>query len=573
MRNQEFWLVLIETASNQKTIFQTNRLRENVGASELIHRVGTRYVIEALGFPAALASDPYLLDALLIDAKRNAPIELDSSDEAAEIAAEIIVATSGKAILLTRSRTRAKAIVTAVTTSTLIDSPGVTARGAIAMLHGQTAQDLDCAIYTAHLRLEELASTLPANERRFARLPFIEDCDSSGMPANEIWSRNKPYGSIGVSLAKRRDEFTQARDRLLNALSSEIDQKDRPPLVHGIEAIEKRGFPWLAIVHADGNGLGGIFLKFLEHLPERPDDLTCFRHYIDTLRRFSIGIDVCTRRATRMAIDCTWQGESDIPLIPVVLGGDDLTVLCDGRKAIDFTATFLRAFEEVTVQHKDVKRVAPNGLSACAGIAIVKPHFPFHRAYDLAEKLIGEAKEVKKHAEPCSAFDFQILFDTSGAELEPIRERMRSIDDRNARLTFRPYVVTAMDGAGPSKLKAEGDPNWLRQHHYERLGTAVQALERPAGKSDGREEDRALPQTQQHALRAALHQGPTTADARLAEIKHRYGGDNGVGWDALLHGSSSLFLDAETDDEGKQIKRTYLLDAMDVSDLRAEGKQ
>ena len=56
MRNQEFCLVLIETASNQKTIFQTNRLRENIGASGLIHRVGTRYVIEALGFPAVFAT-------------------------------------------------------------------------------------------------------------------------------------------------------------------------------------------------------------------------------------------------------------------------------------------------------------------------------------------------------------------------------------------------------------------------------------------------------------------------------------------------------------------------------------
>jgi hypothetical protein len=63
------FMVLVETAGNQKTIFQTNRLSENVGASELIYRVGTEYVLRAVGVDRAkakeTANDPAQLETFL----------------------------------------------------------------------------------------------------------------------------------------------------------------------------------------------------------------------------------------------------------------------------------------------------------------------------------------------------------------------------------------------------------------------------------------------------------------------------------------------------------------------------
>ncbi|WP_315783307.1 MULTISPECIES: hypothetical protein [unclassified Bradyrhizobium] len=48
-------LVLIETGGNQDFVFATNKLRQNIGASELIHRIGTTFVLAAV----ARHAEPY----------------------------------------------------------------------------------------------------------------------------------------------------------------------------------------------------------------------------------------------------------------------------------------------------------------------------------------------------------------------------------------------------------------------------------------------------------------------------------------------------------------------------------
>jgi hypothetical protein len=549
-------LVLIETASNQRTIFQTNRLRENIGASQLIHQVGTVFVADAIKGLVGVTT---------------------------------IIAVSGKAILLTDCREDAECIIARVTERTLRQCPGVTARGVYVAVETDDADGLDSAIKQAHQRVNEVASELPSPVARFARLPFVEACASSAYPARKIDPDRNLTGAVSeVVLAKRRSRRT-GMERIAAALPG-IE------LFKTLDDFEDEviGSSWVGIVHADGNGLGQVFLDFKRWI----GPVTSAEDYIKALSALSVAIDAWTKAATGQAILDTWgaapsrpsttgskRNVLQVPVIPVVMGGDDLTVICQGERAVLFAEAYLRHFEAASakalegVLGKLIPKLAKQGrVAAAAGVAIVKSHFPFHRAYELAEELTKSAKIAKEKFPntPCSALDFQVVFDSSVNDLDTIRGRMTAPahPDRMAQLTMRPYVVTPLKDL-------TGNPDgeaWAKRRHFRDrsaanptlLGASL-ALSRTPVQRDQSDEDAALPRSQAYGLQAALYQGADIADGRLGQIEHRYGP---FPWSEISvgpPGKRSLFVEDGKimDDEGIEKIRmgAYLLDAMELADM------
>src|SRR5438034_2566293 len=60
-------------------------------------------------------------------------------------------------------------------------------------------------------------------------------------------------------------------------------------------------------------------------------------------------LDACTINAFRSAIRSLKNRmktrRSEAPILPLIVGGDDLTVLCDGKFAVQFAYDFLTQFE------------------------------------------------------------------------------------------------------------------------------------------------------------------------------------------------------------------------------------
>ncbi len=533
-------VAVIETVSNQAFIFGTNRLREAVGASEMVYAAGVDLVLEALGFSEneiRTARKPGGLNNVL--RKHNG--------------IEPLLIASGKAILL-GPQNRLEDIIRKVALAAAERMPGLGVLGGIASFAGDTddAKALHDAIRRAHEQLAALRARVPSAHLRLQRLPFVAECTSSGLPAYGMDSKAPEEDVISEPVCAKRRFREKGRKRLCEWLEQEnlagsIDDID--------EALREAEGRWVAVIHADGNGLGEIFLDFLNRSKARSGE-----DYIQKYRAFSLALDTCTIKVAKKALaevfaqqEQAGQQGRKLPFIPLIIGGDDLTVICDGAHAVPFIVKFLQYFEKETGRHDDIKAISPKGLTAAAGIAIVKPHFPFFRAYELAEALLKSAKQVKrkvgkdKKEKGASALHYHVHFDSSGADWDRIKEQLKKGD---AILSLQPWMVTA-----------GGSTDWTEKRRIAQLWKAMCAL-----RERDDEERLRLPRSQQHALREALFRGHEIAEGHLERIRQRY---EDV-WKELLpqtNGKSLFFKESEN---GKGVWRTPLLDVMDLADVCAD---
>ncbi|WP_024547089.1 Cas10/Cmr2 second palm domain-containing protein [Picosynechococcus sp. NKBG15041c] len=561
-----YYLVLIETSGNQNFIFSTNKLKENIGASELTYQAGTFWVgwavdqvSEQTNFKKCASSTEF----------REALKQQSRLEDTPNQVAEILVGTSGKALILTRSEETAKKIISTVTQRALIQAPGLDIAGVYVKVEDwNSSNTLHRAVKEVHKKYEKVRSRRPSPLNRFLRLPIIADCAVSELPASCL---GKTSENEFIRISKVSSEKRQISLKAMSRLQAIA--KDHK-LFQDLNKLEKQfdELSWIAIVHADGNGLGQIFLNFQEYISKQDN-----RTYADEFRNFSIALDECTEAAFCEALKVLPREKGALPIVPLIVGGDDLTVVCHGHYALEFTRVFLQEFEKETAEKSEITAIAEKAfgvgkLSACAGIAIIKPHFPFSVAYDLAEKLIKSAKEVKKKVVcistkenhipvntpfPCSAIDFHILYDTSGIDLSAIQEKLKP--EEKTLLYNRPYIVTnpeedLINLPDPS----EGDTGirWIEQRRWEVLEKWVNLVEE-------------LPSSQSHALRTALFLGKDTAEAQCKLIENRH-----PSFQEFLQ-KHSLFFPQKIKDKQENIQNfqvTSFLDALNVMDFLKPNK-
>ena len=449
-------------------------------------------------------------------------------------------------------------------------------------------RSLKRAIKKIHQKFEANRLQIPAPAMRFLRLPVIEECASSDLPAATIDRYQKQ--AISITSQHKREAKKAGFERIETLLKSEYPHCNFAGSLQFLdsdlaqtETIENKidrnikQINLLGVVHADGNGLGKIFINFHQHLAQINPNYTN-RNYINKLREFSLALDSCTERAFLSAISVFQQKETEtgqiLPIFPLILGGDDLTVICDGKLALPFTERFLREFETATQQDETIKNIARvalncDRLSACAGIAIIKPHFPFSVAYELAESLAKSAKKVKEivftsdgtsnqteySPYPCSALDFHVVYDSSGVELTQIRQHL-TVDNGRTKLYRRPYVVTS-----ENELSAATGKEWVKLHHWQLLQQWVKVLK--AKDDEGKLQ---LPNSQIYKLRENLALGKEVADSYYKLIEKRYR-QQGI---TQLEGAEKSLFDVEianSDREPSKVYITGLLDAIEAAEF------
>ena len=214
-----------------------------------------------------------------------------------------------------------------------------------------------------------------------------------------------------------------------NNLTAKIDSSRELPVK--IEEISKN---FIAVVHADGNGLG----QLLQNQKNNPDF---------DIKNFSQSLDACTVNSARNAFGYIKEvydkdSKDKYPFRPIVLGGDDFTFVCKADDAVEFTKRFMLEFEKNSANSSELNK---NGgkLTVCAGIAFVKKNYPMYYAYELAESLCSlakkKAKELKGRKKNLDVIPSCLAF---RKELGSFAEDFENIKDKNAEFIFGPYAVS-----------------------------------------------------------------------------------------------------------------------------------
>ena len=239
----------------------------------------------------------------------------------------------------------------------------------------------------------------------------------------------------------------------------------------------------VGVIHIDGNGVGAIMrdlgeafntvegdlsnLKpaayWREENPCTPDENNIFQWFIMEVNYRLDGI--VKEAVARSWADVEYLANDDdidlVPVVPVLVGGDDVTVYTDGRYAIPFAEAYIHHYEKLTkddsllsvlaivaggkktdAPERDCFKIEdyiiqePGPLTASAGVAIVGRNFPFHIAYDLAEELVSRGKKLGKKpgTVPCSTIDFHVLRDATVLDPED------TLNEYKGR-TQRPFLI------------------------------------------------------------------------------------------------------------------------------------
>ena len=444
-----FYLSLFDVSGIQSFIFSSRKASENVGASLLVGRVFEDHLITALQ-----EAGKEKQQKVVTDWEKVASFEMMSNGD---LGAEVIYIGGGNALVAFRSKELAVEVTKKFSRGLLEATGGALG---VAVAHHKATENFQKDNEELHRILDRSKFMLP-NSMPSLGLGVTRDGSTDGLPAVALDKRG-----LWISRpAKKKREAADAADLFMEL----FDEKNKglcefPKEFDSLGRDKDAGESFIAVVHIDGNGMGKGIKEYLDDVCNYPQAVGKMRRiskeisqtYKDTFSAVvNEFIDVFTAPENADFKNMFLQNKEDkdknkamvpLPIRPLIFAGDDVTFVCDGRIALDLSARFMERLAKKSFEDGGFKFP----FTACGGIALVKPHFPFYRAYDLAESLCSSAKASCKtggRAPESCWLDYQIVYSGLPTELDSYRRFKYSVPGMKApqsgyNLMWRPYCVT-----------------------------------------------------------------------------------------------------------------------------------
>lgn len=220
-------------------------------------------------------------------------------------------------------------------------------------------------------------------------LPVLMRCAWSGRGLASLpVKQGDEYPIVSLDAAERHKAAKRVQKGTAHDVATLLSRRtnlSEPPL----ELQDLVGGGYLALLHADGNNVG----RALRSDAPRAERAKFFHRN-----------RVLLRKALKVAIDKHCPATATAPLIPLMLGGDDLLLVCRAEVALPFVATLCEELEEL-------QRGDRNEFKLTLGIGVVfaQHTIPTYRLHQATEALVSSAKRrVRGLAEPRSVVDWAV---------------------------------------------------------------------------------------------------------------------------------------------------------------------
>jgi hypothetical protein len=283
--------------------------------------------------------------------------------------------------------------------------------------------------------------------------PLVARSARTGLPASDRLQKGSGHDLADPAVARKVAEVDRMRR---DASRDPFDNLLQDANLRFIDDTTAFGEGYVSVVHIDGNGIGQRIMALGD----------------GDIAGFSQALTEATRASAAAAFNALARLDSDSELVlarPIVLGGDDLTAIVAAKQTLTFVRTYLETFRDETRRRPELR--APNGLTAAAGIAIVKIGFPFHAAHELAESLCKGAKRgVAAGAEESTLLFHRVTTANPEVDWSDILQQELAAETherRPARLSDGPYSLDRLAALealhhATSKLPRGSIREWLR---------------------------------------------------------------------------------------------------------------
>lgn len=503
--------ILFDTRSIQRYIFSDNRLKTNIGASYIVS-----HVFEDILLGKILKPGNFGLQTVNTNSWKKGEEIPDG------LGADCYVAYigGGNALVLfpDKGEDRRKEIVSAFTEELLVTYPGLKTGAALGMLqiHTPAYKESMGALYSV---LKDNQNTVfPVVNVMNTGLTL--SCEINGEAAN-AYVTSGPLVKKGDSRffskeAVAKIEASEGADAKLQEEFSNVLEGHKFP--KELERLgQKEGENDIAVVHIDGNNMGVRFQK-CDQLEDRSKLSRTVAGKTQAAFRKLLKYMIERYDSYKNFLDLK---DEELPIRPLILGGDDITFICNARIALTCTKRFMEFLMD--------ENCGGMAIDSCAGIAIVSTSYPFFRAYKLAEQLCDVAKKASRKSPGTSWLDYAILHGEQAPTIEQIREQ----EYRGAMGDMH---------FGPYRIDGETDFHF----HIDKLFEAA----------DGLKEE--LPSGKYKELRYVLQRGDHDMKRYMEQIQHNgYKFPSVKGWEKY---AETLW------DNTSGIYRTPYVDAVEIID-------